>query len=200
MYLIFFGDHVPLKSYTAAVDVHAQMPSIWNAPMQESMNACHAGRQHFSQPPEKVGMDAILNKTPEGQQAFKARSAPLAGKLRSAFLLFDGQRSVQDVLHATQGLGVALADIDLLLQAGLLQAMPSEESLAEHPVRTPQERYRDAYPVAAALTGKLGLVGFRLHLAVEAATSYEALAAVAPKIKDAIGASAYAPLEQALFA
>lgn len=50
------------------------------------------------------------------------------------------------------------------------------------------------------MTGKLGLSGFRLNLSVEAATSYEELAAVAPKIKDAVGASAYAPLEQALFA
>lgn len=145
-------------------------------------------------------MGTLLIKTPEGHQAFKARSAQLAGKLRSAFLLFDGQRTVHEVLHATQGLGVSASDIDGLLQAGLLQdAAPSLAPAALAP-RTPQERYRDAYPLAVALTGKLGLTGFRLNLSVEAATSYEALAAVAPKIKDVVGAAAYAPLEHALFA
>lgn len=149
-------------------------------------------------------MDAYLIKTEAGQQAFKARSAQLAGKLRSAFLLFDGQRSVQDVLAATQGLGVTQQDIDAMLQAGLLEAIAPEPAApplapASMPSRTPQERYRDAYPLAVALTGQLGLTGFRLNLSVEAATSYEELAAVAPKIKDAVGPNAYAPLAQALF-
>lgn len=84
----------------------------------------------------------------------------------------------------------------LMASAGPCTACPEVQPSA----RTPQERYRDAYPLAVELTGKLGLSGFRLNLSVEAATSYEELAAVAPKIKDAVGASAYAPLEQALFA
>ena len=75
-------------------------------------------------------MNALLIKTEQGQQAFKARSAQLAGKLRSAYLLFDGQRTVQDVLKATQGLGVTLQDIDALQQAGLLAAM--QPFLQEH--------------------------------------------------------------------
>lgn len=83
-----------------------------------------------------------------------------------------------------------------MASAGPCTACPRSAASA----RTPQERYRDAYPLAVELTGKLGLSGFRLNLSVEAATSYEELAAVAPKIKDAVGASAYAPLEQALFA
>lgn len=149
-------------------------------------------------------MNALLIKTEQGQQAFKARSAQLAGKLRSAYLLFDGQRTVQDVLKATQGLGVSLQDIDAMQQAGLLvatQPLTAElvpVTLAK--LRTPQERYCDAYPLAVALTGKLGLSGFRLNLSVEGATGYEALAAVAPKIKEAVGQQAYASLEQALFA
>lgn len=151
-------------------------------------------------------MAALYIKTEAGQQAFKARSAQLAGRLRSAFLLFDGQRSVEDVLAATQGLGMTEQDIQAMVDAGFLQhaapalapAQPAPE--VQPSARTPQERYRDAYPLAVALTGKLGLSGFRLNLSVESATSYEELAAVAPKIKDAVGASAYAPLEQALFA
>ena len=145
-------------------------------------------------------MGVVLNKTPLGQQAFKERSAQLAGKLRSAFLLFDGRRTVPEVLNLTQSLGVTAQDIEALQQAGLLQAMTA----APHPeatrsARTPQERYRDAYPLAVSLTGKLGLPGFRLNLSVEAATSYEALAAVAPKIKEAVGPAAFTPLAQALF-
>ena len=150
-------------------------------------------------------MGALLVKTPQGQQAFKERHAQLAGKLRSVFLLFDGQRSVQDVLQATQGLGITQAEIDGLVQAGWLQTVePAAPELAPAAMtpsaRTPQERYRDAYPLAVALSGHLGLSGFRLNLQVEAATSYEELLAVASKIKEAVGPKSYAPLEQALFA
>lgn len=150
-------------------------------------------------------MGRRLIKTEAGQQAFKARSAQLAGKLRSAFLLFDGLRTVDEVLQATQGLGLGVADIDTLVQAGLLAEAPGSppaaaETAAPPSVRSAQERYRDAYPVAVALTGKLGLSGFRLNLSVEAATSFDQLAAVAPKIRDAVGPQAYVPLEQALFA
>lgn len=66
-------------------------------------------------------MAALYIKTEAGQQAFKARSAQLAGRLRSAFLLFDGQRSVEDVLAATQGLGVTEQDIQAMVDAGFLQ-------------------------------------------------------------------------------
>jgi hypothetical protein len=41
-----------------------------------------------------------LVKTPEGQQAFKERHADLSQRLRSAFLLFDGRRSLMQVLEA----------------------------------------------------------------------------------------------------
>lgn len=147
-------------------------------------------------------MRRLLIKTEQGQQAFKARSAQLAGKLRSAFLLFDGQRTVADVLFATQGLGLSLEDVEGMVQAGLLQeSAPVAPMLAPaaQSARTAQERYRDAYPLAVALSSKLGLSGFRLNLSVEGATSYEELAAVAPKLKEAVGQQAYASLEQALF-
>ena len=166
--------------------------------MQPAADVCEAEtQQHRAQ---GVSVGAVLNKTPLGQQAFKERSAQLAGKLRSAFLLFDGQRTVPEVLNLTQSLGVTAQDIETLQQAGMLQAVtacPHPE--ATRSARTPQERYRDAYPLAVSLTGKLGLPGFRLNLSVEAATSYEALAAVAPKIKEAVGPAAFTPLAQALF-
>ena len=52
--------------------------------------------------------------------------------------------------------------------------------------------------MATRLTAGLGLRGFRLNLAVEAATTYEELAALAPKIKSVVGPEKAAPLEQAL--
>ena len=149
-------------------------------------------------------MGGLLVKTPQGQQAFKERHAQLAGKLRSAFLLFDGQRTVHEVLQATQGMGITQKDIDSLLQAGWLQVAeltkPDLAPAAMAVTRTAQERYRDAYPLAVALSGNLGLSGFRLNLQVEAATNYEELLSVASKIKEAVGSKAYAPLEKALFA
>jgi hypothetical protein len=42
------------------------------------------------------------------------------------------------------------------------------------------------------------LRGFRLNLAVEGATNYEQLVAVAPKIRDAVGPDKFKPLDDAL--
>jgi hypothetical protein len=39
-------------------------------------------------------------KTTEGQQAFRDRSVALSARQRSAFILFDGQRTVAEVLAA----------------------------------------------------------------------------------------------------
>ena len=64
--------------------------------------------------------------------------------------------------------------------------------------RTPQQRYQEAYPIATRLAAGLGLRGFRLTLAVEAAGSYEQLAALAPKLRAAVGDEKTAALDQAL--
>lgn len=60
-------------------------------------------------------------------------------------------------------------------------------------------RYQQAYPLAVSITGGLGLKGFRLNLAVEAAMGYVQLVALAPRIRDAAGDKAYARLHSALF-
>jgi hypothetical protein len=144
-------------------------------------------------------------KTEAGQQVLKDRSVPLSQRQRSAFILFDGRKTVDDVLKATTPMGVTRADIDLLFQHGLLadtqRTQPLEPSApaadgAGGP--TPQERYAAAYPVAIELTSALGLRGFRLNLAVEAASSYEELLTVAPKIREAVGAERYLPLRRVL--
>lgn len=176
----------------------------------------------------------ILKKTPVGQQAFKERSIRLTPRQRSAFILFDGYRSVSEVLDA--GVGVAREDIDQLIELGLLgqvggpadaanagqvsvpaaavavapDADPSGQTAPEAipatltvipdpaPVRSSQQRYKDAYPIATRLTGALGLRGFRLNLAVEGTSTYEDLLALLPKIRAAVGPEKAAALEQAL--
>jgi hypothetical protein len=152
-------------------------------------------------------------KTEAGQQVMKDRSVPLTPRQRSAFILFDGKKSVDDVLKATAAMGVTSADIEHLLTLGLLAhspgarpaAKPAEPAAPAVPVgadlgaaATPQERYAAAYPLAIKLTSGLGLRGFRLNLAVEGATSYEQLLAVAPKIREAVGPERYLPLARAL--
>jgi len=65
--------------------------------------------------------------------------------------------------------------------------------------RSPKERYQAAYPIATELTAGLGLRGFRLNLAVEGAGSFEDLAALAPKIREAVGDAKFERLDKALF-
>lgn len=164
-----------------------------------------------------------LVKTAEGQLAFKERHADLSQRLRSAFLLFDGSRSLAQVLEATSALGVSKEDILALVSKGWLAARETSaagktelrEASAEAPVGDPAAvpalapanaapeglrlRYQKAYPVAVSITGALGLKGFRLNLAVEAAMGYEQLVELAPRIREAAGDKAYGPLRKALF-
>lgn len=156
-------------------------------------------------------------KTETGQRSFKDRSAPLTARQRSAFILFDGKRSVADVLAATAGLGVTAEDVDHMVQMGLLEergaggpeSVPAGVSMpaplggipdppAPPPPGTPQERYQRAYPIATRLTAELGLRGFRLNLAVEGAGSYEELVELAPRIREAVGNDRFKPLQAAL--
>lgn len=156
----------------------------------------------------------ILVKTEAGQRALKDRSVPLSPRQRSAFILFDGKRSVDDVLAA--GMGIAREDIDQMVKLGVLaptgavpltapvstgaEAVPTSTSGAAPAGsgRSRQQRYKDAYPIATQLTGSLGLMGFRLNLQVEGTASYEDLVALAPKIRAAVGPEKAAALDKAL--
>lgn len=145
-------------------------------------------------------------KTDVGQQAFKERSPQLSARQRSAFILFDGVKTVHQVLAATAGIGVTADDVEYLLAQGFLAADPNALAAAEAAAaataasnaRTPQERYAEAYPLATQLTASLGLRGFKLNLAVEAAAGYDDLLALLPKIQEAVGANKAAGLERAL--
>lgn len=152
-------------------------------------------------------------KTETGQQAFKERSPIFSARQRAAFILFDGNKTLDQVLASTVGMGVNAADIDHMVDQGFLAAVAGQTS---PPVvtqvvtaavleagtppsdRTAQQRYADAKPIATKLTAALGLRGFRLNLAVESAAGFDDLVALLPKIQDAVGPKLAHELELAL--
>lgn len=163
----------------------------------------------------------IYQKTEAGQTAFKTRSVELSSRQRSAFLLFDGKRTLAEVLKATTGLGITAPDIEDLVTKGLLaphagagaapppaavdtvpatiEASPGPtDAIAPTEELTPTQRYQRAYPVATRITAQLGLRGFKLNLAVEAASGYDDLVALLPKIAISAGDKATAELKRAL--
>ncbi len=163
----------------------------------------------------------IYQKTEAGQTAFKTRSVELSSRQRSAFLLFDGKRTLAEVLKATTGLGITAPDIEDLVNKGLLaphagagaapppavvdtvpatiEASPGPtDAIAPTEELTPTQRYQRAYPVATRITAQLGLRGFKLNLAVEAASGYDDLVALLPKIAISAGDKAAAELKRAL--
>ena len=154
----------------------------------------------------------IYSKTEEGQSALKNRSHGLTPRQRSALIMFDGSRNVQAVFTATAGLGVSDEDVAHLLALGLLATADAAAKVAEPalaasamaqqgapPSQSGQGHYAKAYPIATRLTAELGLRGFRLNLAVEAAGDLAQLQELSPKIKEAVGAAKYGELEKALY-
>lgn len=149
----------------------------------------------------------IYIKTLAGQQALKDR-ALLTPPQRAAFIQFDGKRALGDVLQSCARLGVTGADIDHMVLLGLLEPVSTladtdtatavAASGHAETLHTAQERYKNAYPLAAQLTGALGLRGFRLNLAVEGAADLQALKALLPDIAKAVGPLKVKPLEDAL--
>ena len=162
----------------------------------------------------------IYAKTALGLSAVKDRSAGLSQRQRSAFIMFDGKRDASLVLQMTTGIGVTQGDVDHLVSLGLLAsfsqvaaAVPFTEPLASTvphnmpvssvkanglPTLSAQAHYSMAYPIATRLTAALGLRGFRLNLAVEAAGDFDKLKELAPRIKEAVGAEKYQDLDDAL--
>lgn len=152
-------------------------------------------------------------KTEAGQQAFKERSPLFSAKQRSTFILFDGNKTLEQVLAATAGMGVVEADVLHMVEQGFLAAVAeaepapaasaemiqdAEDAATPPSNRTAQERYSDGKPIATKLTAGMGLRGFRLNLAVESAAGYDDLLALLPKIQEALGSKACRELERAL--
>lgn len=159
----------------------------------------------------------IYLKTESGQAALLNRSIGLTPRQRSAFILFDGKRSVREVLTATEGIGITQDDVSHMLAQGLLGIVEGAAPvLAAAPVMAvaapervkimpeagspaAQDHYSKAYPIATRLTAALGLRGFLLNLAVEAATDLVKLQQLAPKIRQAVGPEKFRELENALY-
>ncbi len=164
----------------------------------------------------------IYFKTELGQTALHQRSPALTPRQRSAFIMFDGKRDINEVLKATAGLGVTLEDVNHLVALGLLapgvaapevmasvaasalSGAPKLVAVLSHsadgqPTLSAQAHYSKAYPIAIRLTSELGLRGFRLNLAVEAAGDIDKLKELAPKIREAVGPEKFLELENALY-
>lgn len=155
----------------------------------------------------------IYTKTELGQTAFQNRSVALTPRQRSAFIMFDGKRSTEEVLKATAGLNVTTDDVNNMVALGLLVAVAlpvAEPESAPEPQQAPafvdsaapteseQAHYLNAYRIATRLTASLGLRGFGVNLAVEAAGNLRQLQELAPKIKAAVGPEKFQELQSAL--
>ena len=167
----------------------------------------------------------IYVKTELGQTAMQGRSIALTPRQRSAFIMFNGQRDSSEILKMTSGVGVTAEDVAHFVSLGLLALVnqttdPSRSpplqsadtvkaatvpvAVLSHtvdgkPTLSAQSHYLKAYPIATRLTAGLGLRGFRLNLAVEAAGDLDKLKEIAPKIKAAVGPEKYLELENALY-
>jgi hypothetical protein len=149
----------------------------------------------------------LVAKTDLGLRVIQDKSIPLTPRQRAALILVDGKRSLKDLQAAMAAAGIAQPELDRLFELGLVQDQnpqataaerAAEEAAQRHKKRNARERYAEAYPIATKLTASLGLRGFRLNLAVEAAGSYEDLLALAPKIREAVGPERFARLDAAL--
>lgn len=170
----------------------------------------------------------ILKKTDKGMEALRVRDPALPQRLRPAFIMFDGQKSIEQVmalLPSTGGQLQVLEDIKQLLQQGLLEllrpagtsqpltsasdivdslAAPVAAPAAAAPapaagsISNPGERYILAYAAASQLVSTLGLKGFRLQLQLEKAQGYEGLVATLPKLREVIDAKKLRPIEAIL--
>ncbi|MGE8493264.1 MULTISPECIES: hypothetical protein [unclassified Comamonas] len=72
----------------------------------------------------------ILKKTDKGMEALRARDPSLPHRMRPAFIMFDGQKSIEQVMALAPSAGgqlQVLEDIKQLLQQGLLELLrPSD--------------------------------------------------------------------------
>ncbi|NNU42702.1 hypothetical protein [Ramlibacter montanisoli] len=152
------------------------------------------------------------SKTTAGHQVLKDRSAGLSPRQRAALILFDGKRTVQDVLAVTSPTGVTPADIDRLVQMGLVaeqgaavrppefgpDSQPASLWVSVSPAPSANERYLRAYEVGIQLTAELGTRASHLLLAVEAAESLDELVELAPRLRAALLPLQFARFEAAL--
>ena len=168
----------------------------------------------------------IYAKTELAKTALQDKSLGLTPRQRSSFIMFDGKRTVAEVMQLTLAIGVTADDLSRLVALGLLAPLESGamgrpqtlDTIASHPPQSggvsatsapplaapgtavsEQARYASCYPIAVRLTSNLGLRGFRLNLAVESSRDLEALKDLGFKIKEAVGVEKFRELVDALY-
>ena len=65
-----------------------------------------------------------LIKTEAGQRAFKVRSPLLSARQRTAYIMFDGNKTVEQVVAGAVGLGLTQEDVDHMLEQDFLTPAP----------------------------------------------------------------------------
>lgn len=167
----------------------------------------------------------VLKKTDKGLEALRTRDPALPKRLRTAFILFDGNKNVAQVMQLLPSSpALELEDVYGLLQSGWLELLnpslapqmpartePSAATLAataqkiaasaQHPsIHNPSTRYQQAYTLITNSLGEMGLRGFRLQLAIEKADGYEGLVAALPRLRASLDAKKMQQIEKILLA
>lgn len=152
----------------------------------------------------------FITKTETGLRVLKDRSIRLTPLQRAIFVMVDGRRTIEEILAATATIGATMDDVNVLFSHGLVaDAAPALTSALEEADaidyeaqrrrdQDDQQRFAQAYPIAARLVAGLGLRGFRLNLALEGAKDLVALKQVAHRIREAVGPAKFAELDHAL--
>jgi hypothetical protein len=143
-----------------------------------------------------------FSKTQPGALALRdQRDTRLSRRQRAVLILFDGRRSVEDVMKIAASIGVTPADIEALVEMGLIaaadpapQPVPDRRVDSRAPPWEEQERtrcYLAAYPVAVGLISKLGLK-------IRAAQDYQGLVEMLPVMRKVFSEEELHPLLTAL--
>ncbi len=159
-------------------------------------------------------------KTALGAQVMKDRSVALTPPQRSALILCDGKRSVEEVMKMTAAVGVGAADIQALFDLGLIERGGAAAAPAAMPIApagaTPtlglvsapapispapgsNEDFRQALDAAITLCSSLGFKGFGLNMALTSVDNMEKLQKLAPEIRKTAGDAKYKPLHALIF-
>lgn len=140
-----------------------------------------------------------LAKTEEGHRVLKDRSIALTPRQRTALVMIDGKKSLQEVMEATAAAGVAPDDVRKLVELGLVaEPVAAPPVSAARSAAIDKDRFLAAYQTAVRVTAELGLKGVRLNMAVESASSYEQLVALMPRLRTVLKPERYAELEDLL--
>ena len=112
----------------------------------------------------------IYIKTEIGRTALKSRASILAARHRPAFIMFDGRRSVEEVLRAASGFGFTMVDVEQMLGLGLIEialdqtGSRSDSTLSQYPNSSvlPSQFASSALPSAWSASVPAGSLGVTL--------------------------------------